>query len=138
MEQLELSRFQITGLLGSGADYEVRAAVDQETGKQVVLKRPVPQMVSRGLHGGTETRTDRILEFHQRMERPIDTLIPIVGYTERAVHPLMELEDAVGPGFSPAVQPPADHLGHGPFQNHLLAGLLVHRGPDLVVSSGTQ
>lgn len=86
MEQVELSRFRITGLLGSGADYEVRAAVDQETGKQVVLKRPVPQMVSRRLHGGTESRTDRILEFHQQMDRPIDTLIPIVGYTERAVH----------------------------------------------------
>jgi len=86
MEQVELSRFRITGLLGSGADYEVRAAVDQETGKQVVLKRPVPQMVSRRLHGGTETRTDRVLEFHQQMNHTIDALIPIVGYTERAIH----------------------------------------------------
>ena len=35
MEELELSRFEITGLLGTGADYEVRSAVDRETGQRL-------------------------------------------------------------------------------------------------------
>lgn len=86
MEKVELDRFQITGLLGSGADYEVRAALDQQTGKQVVLKRPMPQMVSRGIHQATETRTDRILQVYQDVGYTIDNLVPIVGYTERALH----------------------------------------------------
>ena len=29
MEQVDLERYEITGLLGTGADYEVRAAVDR-------------------------------------------------------------------------------------------------------------
>ena len=86
MEQVELSRFQTTGILGAGADYEVRGAVDQETGKLVVLKRPVPQMISRGLHGSTEARTDRTLEVLRQMEHPVPNLVPVLGYTERKVH----------------------------------------------------
>ena len=86
MEQVELSRFQTTGILGSGADYEVRGAVDQETGKLVVLKRPIPQMITRGMHGSTEARTDRTLEVLQRMEHYIPNIVPILGYTERKVH----------------------------------------------------
>ena len=38
MQKVDLDRFQTSGILGTGADYEVRAAVDQETGKQVVLR----------------------------------------------------------------------------------------------------
>ena len=68
MEQVDLRRYQTSGILGSGADYEVRSAVDQETGKQVVLKRPMPQMISRRMHGGTEARTDRTLQVIQEME----------------------------------------------------------------------
>ena len=86
MEQFELSRFQTTGILGAGADYEVRGAVDQETGEMVVLKRPVPQMISRGLHGSTEARTDRTLEVLQQMEQPIPNVVRVLGYTERTIH----------------------------------------------------
>ena len=86
MEQVNLSRFQTTGLLGSGADYEVRAAVDQETGKPVVLKRPMPQMVSRQMHASTEARTDRMLDVFQRLDHSIPNVVPMVGYTDRANH----------------------------------------------------
>ena len=66
MEQVDLRRYEASGVLGSGADYEVRSAVDQETGQQVVLKRPMPQMISRRMHGGTETRTDLTLQEAER------------------------------------------------------------------------
>ncbi len=86
MEQVDLSRYETSGVLGSGADYEVRSAVDQETGKQVVLKRPMPQMISRRMHGGTEARTDRTLQVIQEMDHPTSLIAPILGYTDRANH----------------------------------------------------
>ena len=86
MEQVDLRRYQTSGILGSGADYEVRSAVDQETGKQVVLKRPMPQMISRRMHGGTEARTDRTLQAIQEMEQELSLVAPILGYTDRANH----------------------------------------------------
>ncbi len=86
MEQVDLRRYKVSGILGSGADYEVRSAVDQETGQQVVLKRPMPQMISRRMHSGTEARTDRTLQVFQEMVHVKPLVVPILGYTERANH----------------------------------------------------
>jgi hypothetical protein len=86
MEQVDLQRYKVTGLLGFGADYEVRAAIECETGRQVVLKRPEPQMVRRQLHAGIEARTDRVLQMYQKVGQSIPTLVPLVGYSERANH----------------------------------------------------
>ena len=86
MEQVDLRRYESSGLLGSGADYEVRSAVDQETGKLVVLKRPMPQMISRRMHVGTEARTDRTLQVLQEIDHALPLVIPILGYTDRANH----------------------------------------------------
>jgi hypothetical protein len=86
MEQVELCRYQLVGLLGAGADYEVRAAVERDTGRQVVIKRPMPQMIRRDLHAGIEARSDRILQFYQDIGPSIVTLSPMLGYTERAHH----------------------------------------------------
>ena len=72
--------------MGEGADYDVRAAVDKETGKQVVLKRPKPQMVSRRLHDGIEARTDRTLRAFQEMDFDNPSVVPILGYTQKANH----------------------------------------------------
>ena len=86
MRQIELNRYQLTGLLGSGADYEVRAATDRDTGQPVVLKRPVPQMISRRMHAAVETRTDQTLQFHAELGADLPQLSPILGYTARANH----------------------------------------------------
>ncbi len=86
MEQIELNRYEETGKLGSGADYEVRSAIDRETGLQVVLKRPMPQMITRQMHWSTEARTDRVLQVHQIMTQRVPGLVPVLGYTERANH----------------------------------------------------
>jgi hypothetical protein len=86
MEVVDLKRFEITGPLGSGADYEVRAAIDLDTGAQVVLKRPVPQMISRQMHGSTETRTDQMLEVFQILPSGLPGVSPIIGYSERTNH----------------------------------------------------
>jgi hypothetical protein len=86
MEKVDLDRYKITGILGMGADYEVRAAQDQETGQEVVLKRPVPQIISRQMHGPVEARTDRTLQFYDEVGRSIPYLPPLLGYTDRASH----------------------------------------------------
>ncbi len=86
MEQIDLTRYEVTGILGSGADYEARSAVDRETGAQVVLKRPEPQMIRRQMHTNIEARTDRSLEVYQEVGHTITALVPIMGYTERANH----------------------------------------------------
>ena len=86
METVSLDRFELVGPLGSGADYDVRAAVDRETGEPVVLKRPTPQTVSRQMHGPTEERTARALEAYERAGQYCDVVPRVIGVTESALH----------------------------------------------------
>ncbi len=86
METVDLERYEITGRLGVGADYEVRAAVDRETGRQVAIKRPVPQAISRNQHYAIEARTEKTLQAYQEVGNSTPLISPILGYTEPAVH----------------------------------------------------
>ena len=86
MDIVTLDRFELTGPLDSGADYDVRAAVDRETGQQVVLKRPSPQAVRRQMHGPIEERTDRILEAYAAAGQYCAAVPRIIGVTDAAIH----------------------------------------------------
>ena len=86
MEIVQLDRYELTGLLGSGADYEVRSAIDRQSGEEVVIKRPVPQMISRRMHGSVEERTDRTIQVYEELANSIPQVCPMLGYTERANH----------------------------------------------------
>ena len=86
VEKVSLQRYEITGRLGAGADYDVRAANDLETGMEVALKRPVPQAVSRKQHGAIESRTGRLLEAYDQAGDADGLLAPLLGYTDTAVH----------------------------------------------------
>jgi hypothetical protein len=86
METITLDRFELVGALGSGADYDVRAAVDKETNQRVVLKRPSPQTVRRQMHGPTEERTTRMLEAYERIGQHCPFVPRIVGVTEAGTH----------------------------------------------------
>jgi hypothetical protein len=86
LDTVDLHRYEVTGLLGVGADYEARAALERATGKKVVLKRPVPQMIQHQLHPAIEARTDRILQVYQEVGYTIPSVISMVGYTDRANH----------------------------------------------------
>ena len=85
-QKVSLERYQITGRLGTGADYDVRAAIDLETGMEVALKRPVPQAVSRRQHGAIEARTGRLLQAYDLAGDAGGLLAPLLGYTDTAVH----------------------------------------------------
>ena len=86
MEKVDLDKYELTGRLGIGADYEVRLGKDRETGKQVAIKRPVPQAISRDQHQSIEDRTEKILQAFQDIGQSTDLVSPIVGYTEKGMH----------------------------------------------------
>ena len=86
MEQVDLDRYKLTGRLGTGADYEVRSGTDLESGKQVAIKRPVPQAISRDQHQSIESRTEKILQAFQDIGQSTDLVSPIVGYTRKGMH----------------------------------------------------
>ncbi len=86
MEIIQLEHYELTGLLGSGADYEVRSAVEPVAGTEVVVKRPVPQMISRNMHRSVEERTDRTIQVYEELANSIPQVCPMLGYTERANH----------------------------------------------------
>ena len=86
METVALDRFQLVGPLGSGADYDVRAGLDRETGQPVVLKRPSPQVVRRQMHGPIEERTTRTLEAYEKAGQRCDVVPRVIGVTEAGIH----------------------------------------------------
>ena len=86
MDTITLERFELLGPLGGGADYDVRAAIDRETGQEVVLKRPMPQTASRRMHGPVEERTVRMLEAYEAAGQHCPAVPRVIGVTEPAIH----------------------------------------------------
>lgn len=86
MDTLTLERFELVGPLGSGADYDVRAAIDRETGQEVALKRPTPQAARRRMHGPIEERTALMLEAYAAAGQHCPWVPRVIGVTEAAIH----------------------------------------------------
>jgi hypothetical protein len=86
MELISLARYQAGARIGTGADYEVRTALDLETGATVVVKRPAPQMIKLKQHLSTEARTDRMIQAWRDVGRPLPGVSTILGYTEIGTH----------------------------------------------------
>lgn len=62
LESVDLDRYRLGPMIGGGADRQVFAATDLETGDQVVLKRPHPELVVRGQHRDPEEQKRRTLD----------------------------------------------------------------------------
>ena len=86
MGPVDLERFKLEGLLGSGSDYEVHAATDGETGKPVVIKRPNPDYITRQMHRGVDQLSEHLIEIHQSMGDSLPYMTHMVGYTEVGLH----------------------------------------------------
>jgi serine/threonine protein kinase len=86
MDVIDLERFSLAGPLGIGANYEVYAAVDRETGKDVVLKRPWAQIIRVGQSRRIDEQSARVIELHQILAGVVPHIAPLVGYTERVSH----------------------------------------------------
>ena len=77
----ELTRFQLGDLLGEGADLQVFAATDTESGEPVVVKRPHPSLVSRNMHRDVEARTSLQAELRTHMGN-VDGIARLHALTE--------------------------------------------------------
>jgi serine/threonine protein kinase len=86
MDAIDLERFSLSGPLGIGANYEVYAAVDRETGKDVVLKRPWAQTIRVGQSRRIDEQSARVIELHRVLAGVVPHVAPLVGYTERVRH----------------------------------------------------
>jgi len=86
MGAIELERFSLIGPLGLGANYEVHAAIDSETGQDVVLKRPWVQTIRGGQSRHVDEQSERVIELHQVLDAVVPYISQMVGYTERVGH----------------------------------------------------
>lgn len=86
MEKISLDRFRLEGLLGSGSDYEVHAACDTETGAPVVVKRPKPDYIARGMHTGIDLLSEALIDIHSSVANSVPGVCKMVGYTDVASH----------------------------------------------------
>ena len=86
MEKLSLDRFRLEGLLGSGSDYEVHAACDTQTGAPVVVKRPKPDYIARGLHPGIDLLSEGLIDIHASVANSVPGVCRMLGYTEVGSH----------------------------------------------------
>lgn len=86
MDAIDLERFSLIGSLGLGANYEVYAAIDSETGQDVVLKRPWLQTIRGGQSRHVDEQSARVIELHQVLDGDIPYISPMVGYTKRIGH----------------------------------------------------
>ena len=68
----DLHRFRLDGPLGEGADLEVFAATDTQTGSSVVIKRPHPTLLERGQQRTVERRTAEAIAI--KIVRRVDVL----------------------------------------------------------------
>jgi hypothetical protein len=86
MDTIDLERFSLTGSLGIGANYEVYAAVDRETGNDVVLKRPWAQTIRNGQSRRVDEQSERVIELHRVLAGSVPHLAPLLGSTAQASH----------------------------------------------------
>jgi serine/threonine protein kinase len=86
MVSIELERFRLQHLLGTGANYEVYAAVDSQTGGEVVVKRPWAQCLRGGQYRSIDELSARVIELHHRLGDAVPHLSALIGYTERKAH----------------------------------------------------
>ena len=82
MQRDDLGRFELGGLLGEGADMQVFAARDLESGRAVVVKRAHPSLVSRGIHDDVERRVALQAGLRMGASDGIAGLPRLVGLTE--------------------------------------------------------
>ena len=86
MHAVDLERFRLRGLLGHGANYEVYAALDRETGGAVVLKRPWAQCLRVGQYRPVDEQSARLIHVHNLLGDGAPHIARLIGYAGRTRH----------------------------------------------------
>ncbi|MBI3325864.1 MAG: serine/threonine protein kinase [Nitrospinae bacterium] len=86
MDAIQLERFTLKRPLGIGANYEVHAAIDSQTGREVVLKRPWAQFLSRGQYQHVDNLSARLIEVHRALGDALPYVSHLIGYTDCTQH----------------------------------------------------
>ncbi len=86
IQHTELKRFPLGNKLGEGADSEVFAATDLQTGKPVVVKRPHPTLIMRAQHSAVERRMAKAIALRERLGDTLPYISKMVAYTEPSQH----------------------------------------------------
>jgi serine/threonine protein kinase len=86
MQALNLERFSLCRLLGHGANYEVYDAIDRESGRSVVLKRPWAQSLRGGQHRPVDEQSAQLIRIHHLLDGATPHISRLVGYAELARH----------------------------------------------------
>lgn len=81
-----LSQFQLHERLGEGADSEVFAATDADTGNPVVVKRPHPTLIRRRQHSAVELRISKSIGLREQLGDRLPHITRLVAYTEPSNH----------------------------------------------------
>ena len=82
----DLGRYKLEGALGEGADLEVFAATDTQTGASVVVKRPHPTLLSRGRHRSVERRMADTIAIKERLGLALPHVAPLLAHTAQEPH----------------------------------------------------
>ncbi|MDA0770001.1 MAG: hypothetical protein BZY79_03730 [SAR202 cluster bacterium Casp-Chloro-G4] len=86
IDSKDLERFELGGILGEGADLEVFAATDTQTGASVVVKRPHPTLLERGQHRAVERRTAEAIGIKDRLGEGLPHVAQMLAYTAQESH----------------------------------------------------
>ena len=82
----DLKKFHLLGKLGEGADSEVFAATDTNTGTPVVLKRPHSALIARAQHHAVERRMSQVIALRERLSNSLPHISSLIAYTAPTSH----------------------------------------------------
>jgi serine/threonine protein kinase len=102
-DESELARYEVTGVLGEGADYQVFASKHPHTGADVVLKRPHPTLVAGNQHQAVESRTRDLADLKQGFGDELPHVPKLVGVSQRANHDSL-FGDSLGYDYTVTVE----------------------------------
>ena len=99
----DLERYTLGRVLGEGAELQVFAAVDAETGRDVVVKRPHPTLIERSLHGDIEQRVQQVTALRLEMGESLPHVSRLVSLTPAGNHDAY-FGDSLGQSYSVTVE----------------------------------
>ena len=99
----DLDRFTLGRVLGEGADLQVFAAIDTETGREVVVKRPHPTLIEKSLHDDIERRVQQVTGLRLDMGDSLPHVSRLVSLTPADNHDSY-FGDALGQSYTVTVE----------------------------------